>query len=517
MKGVLFAFLTITALLVAGCVSSPLTPSASQGPVGALGATVRDAAVLAFTAGDNTTGKVVSGVLPVTFYLNHDAAEPTLGVTKDGTLLYAAATFNNDIVGQPFPGGSPRTDILRSDDGGLTWKDVTPYFPGGLVREHFETGDPYIYLDPVTDRVFDIDQRLSVTCHTVTYSDDKGASWNPLDAKACQTPPADHQTLVTGKPRVLPTTPLYPNIVYYCNNQIAASTCARSLDGGLTFHSTAPPFLGVSADAGVAPNSTDPTNSEISGFCGGLHGHLAAAPDGTVYLPKTHCGKPTVAVTKDDGLSWTTTVVAKANSWDDPTIAVDKANTVHMVYVGEKDRHLWLVSSKDSGAHWSTPLDVTAPGLTAANLPALTAGDEGRLALVYAGTADPVNVNIPEKDEAALNNETYDGYLAIITDAASPTPTVTTARVNPANDPLVRGQCGPARCPGMYDFLDVVMDKDGRAWAAFVDACIEKCAQPGGLAKDSNSRAAFVATFAQGPGLLANQTALPAIHGAGKS
>ena len=173
------------------------------------------------------------------------------------------------------------------------------------------------------------------------------------------------------------------------------------------------------------------------------------------------------------------------------------------------------MSSKDSGAHWTPPLDVTAPGVTAANLPALTAGDDGRLALAYAGTTDPVYVKILSNDTAALDNETYDGYLALITDADSAAPQVTTARVNPANDPLVRGQCGPARCPGMYDFLDVVMDKDGRPWASFVDACVDKCALPGGHAKDSHAYAAFVATFATGPGLLASEIALPPVHGAG--
>jgi hypothetical protein len=50
-------------------------------------------------------------------------------------------------------------------------------------------------------------------------------------------------------------------------------------------------------------------------------------------------------------------------------------------------------------------------------------------------------------------------------------PGTTANIVNPANDPIHRGDC-PSRCGRMYDFLDAVISPtDGSVWASFVDTC----------------------------------------------
>ncbi|HET6403501.1 MAG TPA: sialidase family protein [Candidatus Thermoplasmatota archaeon] len=488
------ALLLAVSTLAAGCITVPsATPAGTTLPAGASLASVE---AIVHTAGE-VTARIAPDVSAVARFIGHDAAEPTIAITSDGTMFYAAITFENDIAGQAFP--LPRTDILRSKDGGLTWEDVTPYFPGGLVRMHPETGDPMVYVDPATDRVFDIDQRLGVTCYTVSFSDDGGESWLG-SFPACDAPPADHQTIVAAAPRGLPASPLYPNFVFVCWNQIYATACVRSVDGGMTYQRTPPPF------AGIVPGE----QCIVGPIASALVGHLKASPDGVVYLPREHCGQPVVAVTANSGLSWEVVRVSERTAIGmDPAVAVDAEGNAYYVFQDGETSRLFLATSTDQGRTWSEAIDVSPPGITATHLPAIVAGDAGRVAIAWLGTDDPDGY---ERDvDADEADALWHGYISVLTDALAPSPTITTVRVNPADDPLVRGHCGPGRCPGNYDFIDIEIDAAGRPWAAFVDACTEACAT--GADRENNALEGFVATLRTGPGLrLANAT-LPALQG----
>ncbi|MCA1818777.1 MAG: glycoside hydrolase [Halobacteriales archaeon] len=474
--------------LLAGCASTP--PPADDHTTPPPAADIRQVAAITVVANGTTAPVVATDVVPALFDTGHQMGEPTIGVTKDGRIFVASDTADQAASGF-------RTDILRSDDGGRNWTDVSPFLLS--QKTHPVTGDPMIWLDVDTGRLFDMDQ-IDIYCDYISSTDDNGATWTP-PTPSCPMPVSDHQTIVTGKPTTIPASPLYPKIVYMCSNQLAQTQCGRSLDGGLSFHVAASPFTATSQQADEKPVE-----------CGALVGHLKPAADGTLFLPNGNCGKPVIAVTKDSMTTWTLHVVSDIESIGlDPSVAVGGDGTVYFTWVDAKGL-MQMAASKDGGQSWGKPVALMPEGLTAANLPASAAGNGDRMVAFYYATdfaGGYAKLKSGKHDDA-----TWGAYFAIVANASSAHPTITTVRLNPIDDPMFRGPCGPGRCPpGLYDFMDVQVDQDGRPWAVLVDGCQADCAAAGGKATDSTAVAGMVGTLAEGPSLL-DGTPLVAIHGA---
>ena len=376
--------------------------------------------------------------------VGREAAEPTVGVDKSGTAFFPAATFDG-------PGGLADTRMLRSTDGNRTWTDVTSEPVAG---EDFPvTLDPYVYVDEDSGRVFDLD--LYVGSAYLSYSDDQGQTW--------QTNPAasgdfvnDHQTLFAGPaPAGFTTTdPKFPEILYYCFNRVADSSCGRSLDGGRTFTKTGlPAYLGFDPAAG--------------GLCGGLHGHVATDPAGRVLLPKGHCGFPWVSLSEDAGTTWKQVQVSDTVDMPDnqSSVASDAAGNLYYVWYDSRDKLPYLATSTDHGMTWSDPLMIAPPGVHEVQWPTVYAGDDGRIVVGFPGT----RVN-DENDDT----RPWDYYVTISTNALDANPLFVSNIANPQGDPVHRGDC-PGRCGNMLDFLDVtVSPADGFAWATVVDTCTDE-------------------------------------------
>ena len=402
------------------------------------------------------------------YRLGINAGEPTLGLTKNNDIFYTAIQTNT------------RVEIMRSQNEGKKWEIVSPKI--GTRNAQLLTLDPYVWVDPWTDRVFTID--LTVACAYMSYSDDHGKSWitNPL---ACGRPVNDHQTLFSG-PAVSSPTVGYENIVYYCWNDVGSSSCTKSLDGGLTFTSTGEPaFVGGQVDGGDqgGPRS-----------CGGLHGHGHVGYDGTVYLPRGFCGQPYVAISHDEGATWDRVQVSNIGiEGHEASISTDKKGNAYYTWVAP-NRLPYLAVSRNGGKTWGKPMMIAPPGLTEANLPSLDAAAPGKIAIAYMGSENSPYKPSKEEDDGgectAVNTcgngpdydkTTWNGYMTISADALDKDPVFYTSTVNDKRDPLKRGTCGPGRCgTAIYDFIDIVIGPQGDAWAAWVDACTSICGTKSG-------------------------------------
>lgn len=408
---------------------------------------------------------------PRLYRLKHGAGEPTVGWTRKGGIFVTASDGcvtscpgSTEALATVAPGGRM---IYASFDKGKTWVDRTPGAAG--VSPHAISMDPYIYVDHTADgdRIFNID--LYVGCSILSFSDNDGASWitNPF---ACGEPVNDHQTLFGGVPVSSPTVN-YPHVLYYCFNHPAITKCSKSLDGGVTFV---------------------PTAQVQAPECGGLNGHGVVDSKGTIYLPLASCGRPMLAISKDEGNTWNVIETAPdlpADSGGDPSVAVDAKGNVYYLYVDAEDRLPRLVISRNGGKNWTKPISVAPRNVKATNLATLTVGKPGSVAIAYYGTT--MEDDGPERR--------WGGYLASGINVLTGNPTFFTAAVNGPSDVLKIGNCGPGRCGRVLDFIDVEIAPDGQPWATFVDACAAGCEKTGTESIQDNE--GVVGTLVGGPKL----------------
>lgn len=413
------------------------------------------------------------------------SGEPTIGITRTGAVFYPAIDFD---VGAG-PQSLPSTKYFRSVDGGATWEDFSPNL-GQAVDTHPTSFDPYVYTDPTTGRVFALDMGPHVACNKVSWSDNDGRTWVTRDG-ACPLPVADHPSIFVAPANPLtealaPNNPLdpYPHTVFLCSNQIADVQCSMSPDGGYTWLPSQPVFAGVDTQE----LAEDPEGVEW--LCGALTGHgHASFVDGTIYIGRSYCGLIMAGISRDGGLNWERVVIADGPEYaprgeHDVSIATDLDGTAYALWTGLNGTTVWLSASKDMGATWSTPLNVTMPGVTAVKLPSLVAGASGRIAWQYVGTTTPSGWAVGEEgNEAELLNATWNAYVGVSLDGAADDPTFATTTVNDLSKPIKRGACD-GRCfgdvGGMYDFFDIDFDPmTGRLWTALVDVCTAECDEPG--------------------------------------
>ena len=400
--------------------------------------------------------------------LGTNAGEPSIGVDWPTGKVFMSS--NTQTLRVTF-------DDSCSSSAKTTWDDVSA--PNAVTSL-----DPILVTDhngSARDRTFT--SQLTGQDSLSAYTDDDGESWIPSQGGGIPSG-VDHQTLAGGPyrtdmsalpPIIPPPHPLYPNAIYYCSQDSVVSFCARSDDGGLTFGPGVPIY-----------NTTQ---------CGGIHGHVKVAPDGTVYVPNKTCGgKQGFTVSKDNGLTWT--VVTDPSSINtpklvDPSIGIGKNGTVYFAYEGGADAsgsfppkvavarrnadgtYTWS-NDQVLGAEFGIKNAVFPAAVSSALNPSAADADDNRAAVAFLGSTAPgdyTNTSFPGSWHLFIST-TFDGGATWKTVDATP------------NDPVQRGSIctlGTVDCDhvpddrNLLDFMDATIDRQGRVLVGYADGCIGGC------------------------------------------
>ena len=414
--------------------------------------------------------------------------EPSIGVTSSGCIFFIALE-----------------KVMRSCDNGQTWDNSAE----GEVTQAPSTSDPWGWVDPVTDRIFNV-QMVGLATTWIGWSDDDGETWlgNPHDSGPV--PLNDHIKLATGPwtdagyGALGGVNPTYETAVYFCYNKLAGIFCYTSFDGGATF------ALGGQAFGLVTTN-------------GGLHGAISAAPDGTVYVPP-RVATPTLVISKDNGLNWEEktmgTDVGTPNPRKNSEMAADADSNGFHVWTGA-DQGVYMSRSFDSGGSWEqTSLRISPVDIVSSVFPQIIAGDPGRIAVTYLGSEDGALLNTSDIDGSPWNgnahyapgNATYHLYVTFSLNALDENPVFQTIRIT--EDPVQKGSIclnsGDCRDIGgsnrnLLDFNDIVIDQEGRIFIAYTDGCTGECTtMENPMAENSRDRLGTMAYLATGPSLYAD-------------
>ncbi|MBI87566.1 MAG: hypothetical protein CMB67_00845 [Euryarchaeota archaeon] len=416
--------------------------------------------------------------------VGEDGAEPSIGITSSGCMFFTA--FEK---------------VMRSCDHGQTWEHMNSIF------QHPSTSDPWLWVDPVTDRVFDV-QMVGLLTTWIAWSDDDGVNWlgNPHDSGPI--PLNDHIKLGSGPWSdegygiLGGSGTLYPTAVYFCYNKGVGIFCYTSFDGGASFE------VGAQVYGLVTTN-------------GGLHGAITTAPDGTVYVtPRVET--PTIVFSKDNGLSWEQRTmgedVGTPNPRKNSEVATDSVSNAYHIWVGG-DHGIYMSRSTDSGLTWEQSSTRISPAqVISTTFPHTDAGDPGRIAITYLGSENSSELNTSNIDgepwdgnpHYAPSNVSYYLYITYSLNALDPEPIFHTVRVSP--DPVQVGSIclnsGDCRDIGgsnrnLLDFNDLHIDREGRVYVAFADGCIDSCASSNNSSpEDSRNKLGSVYFLGSGPSLL---------------
>jgi hypothetical protein len=255
----------------------------------------------------------------------------------------------------------------------------------------------------------------------VYSSPDDGRSWTTADYQREAT--GDWEKIFVGPAPPASTGAAqptgYPNVVYVCANapfEVSGPgrSCYKSLDGGVTF---------------TLASFVFPSPSSPSDVCPALAGNTGVVDsEGTTYQPQSCSGATYVAVSHDEGSSYTWLPIAGAPPSSGLSgavqLAVDQSDNLYAMWM--LDAQIDVAISRDHGKTWSKPLEAAAPGLKQVALPSLAAGGTGQVGIAYYGSKDapsssdaPLSAYVTQTQNALAADPLF--YSGALNDPAHPT------------------------------------------------------------------------------------------------
>jgi hypothetical protein len=401
------------------------------------------------------TGSAVvgSGAAPTPCFqlTGHVTSETSLAVQRDGTVLVAPVIT------------AEGTGVLRSRDQGAHWETLLPEARGGTAHGRVQ---PIMHVDPDSERVLFATARASGEGgFDLSISDDAGNTWRPGGALGAGT--VDWIKLVSGPP--VTSTVVSGSNVLYASSPAPISTAfadhqqvQRSLDGGETWTSVS--------------GSTLPLKPVDNGCPEGewvIYGSGVTTPDGALYLGLRRCTRLGIAVSRDQGESWTVSDVPGArlvayagifshyslfNLMVAEPLATDSDGNLYAVWNDEQDA-LQLSVSRDQAVTWSAPLAIAPPGVPHTVFAAAATRAPGVLAVAFYGSDD--------------DRKTFNAYVVETQNALEPAPTFWGARLNSPKDPPLFSEgfdLGYRDVLTGGDLLEIIQVRyapDGDLWASF--------------------------------------------------
>ncbi len=395
----------------------------------------------------------------VTELTGFGGAEPTMGITESGTIVATAGDH-----------------LIRSQDEGASWESV---YQIGLEQDEglptdsvYRSWDPWVHVDEITDTIYMDPMFPPLACTELSWSTDDGDSWMTNPA-VCHPPPMDHQKLFTALPgpEASPQAGvLHATVLYQCYNQLLATECAVSYDGGLSWP------------------VTQPVADQLQGPCGGINGPGAGSPDGVAVVPITSgCDELTIAYTLDSGLSWELmeTPDGPGLSSIDPELMFDEEGNLYAIWRGD-DQAMYLARTPDLGDTWAGPWKISPPGVQTTMFHALSTGAPGQVGMAFLGTKDT-----PDGPNGAPEGTLWHLYVVTTSDGLASAPTFTSYQVTPDDDPAQVGRIctGGIGCDGgrnLLEFIDTAIHPDGSLHVIYTDGCTEECQDgPDGVGQSS--------------------------------